>query len=73
MDVDNQFSNVSVTALFYIHALQVCHCCLALIVQSFRRWGRQEGYVASCYIVIATKFPHSTLTTLFSNSEITYH
>ena len=46
----------------------------ARIVQSFSRWGRQEGYVASCDTVIAAvhvKFPHSALTTLFSHSEIT--
>ena len=55
----------------------VCASSTALIVQSFRRWGRQEGYVASCDIVIATilvKFPHSALTSLlFNHSEITYH
>ena len=75
MDVDNQFSDISVTALFYIHALQVCHCCLALIVHVLGD-GEDRKAMLPRYIIIAAvvvKFPHSALTTLFSNSEITYH
>ena len=49
MDVDNQFSDISVTALFYIHALQVYHCCLALIVHAL---GDGEDRKAMLRLVI---------------------